>query len=605
MDFFSFIGFICFIFLLISHVNLRSRVDQLERRSRSASRAEVVPIVPLDASVLSYPSPSPAPAPTPLQMEPEGERAPDWWDRFVAWVQEDWLLKLGALMLIIGFGWFVSYAFLHNWIGPMGRIALGLITGALLLLLGYWRMQRFTHQGSIFLVLGAGTVLMTVFAARTLYDFFTPLSAMAIMFLASAFVGLASVQFRMRSLAFMGLLLASSVPLLVASGVRNDVGLFSYLLLVTLGALWVVVITGWRDLVIAALTMITLYSAPYWSVDNPHGFDTLTFIAFGFVVVFFTANVFAFLRDKEGGAQGDIIGAVWTGLFLTFWILSGVDRELQSLMFALWTVVFAAAAFLLYVYTGNRKPLLTYAGVGILLLGVATARELDGAVLTIAFTLEALVVTFLSYALLRDQRMTGMVSGLFAIPVVLSLGDIVRYPVFGGSSYPFDSRDLNISYTPLFHEHFFVLFTLTLSFLLLGYFFLQARRQTGGGTNDNVVLHQFYLVVGSVYGYLLLWLALHEVNPPDTATMIALTCYTLIGLATYLHGRMHDLRPFRIYGGVLLGFVVCRLFLVEVWNMELIGRIITFVLIGTLLMSTAFLGRKRPAPTPPVNEIIL
>ncbi len=44
-----------------------------------------------------------------------------------------------------------------------------------------------------------------------------------------------------------------------------------------------------------------------------------------------------------------------------------------------------------------------------------------------------------------------------------------------------------------------------------------------------------------------------------------------------------------------LGFVVLRLLTVDVWKMELTGRIITFLLVGALLMSTAFLVRKRQA----------
>jgi hypothetical protein len=47
-----------------------------------------------------------------------------------------------------------------------------------------------------------------------------------------------------------------------------------------------------------------------------------------------------------------------------------------------------------------------------------------------------------------------------------------------------------------------------------------------------------------------------------------------------------------IYGGVLIGVVVGRLLLVEVWDMALAGRIVTFFIIGTLLMSTAFIGRR-------------
>lgn len=40
------------------------------------------------------------------------------------------------MLLLIGFGWLTTYAFLNNWIGPMGRIALGIIAGSLFILLG-------------------------------------------------------------------------------------------------------------------------------------------------------------------------------------------------------------------------------------------------------------------------------------------------------------------------------------------------------------------------------------------------------------------------------------------------------------------------------------
>lgn len=34
-------------------------------------------------------------------------------NRFVEWIKEDWMLKLGALLLLIGFGWLTTYAFLR------------------------------------------------------------------------------------------------------------------------------------------------------------------------------------------------------------------------------------------------------------------------------------------------------------------------------------------------------------------------------------------------------------------------------------------------------------------------------------------------------------
>ena len=84
--------------------------------------------------------------------------------------------------------------------------------------------------------------------------------------------------------------------------------------------------------------------------------------------------------------------------------------------------------------------------------------------------------------------------------------------------------------------------------------------------------------------------------------MVALSIYTVIGIAAYLEGFKFESRALRIYGGALLLCVVGRLLVVDVWQMELTGRIITFFLIGTLLMSTAFLSHyKKRADAPPHN----
>jgi len=72
-----------------------------------------------------------------------------------------------------------------------------------------------------------------------------------------------------------------------------------------------------------------------------------------------------------------------------------------------------------------------------------------------------------------------------------------------------------------------------------------------------------------------------------------LVIYTIIGLITYIYGKTNEYKIVILYGGVLLGFVVVRLLFIEVWDMELTGRIITFFLVGALLISTAFLGRKK------------
>src|SRR3989344_9496122 len=145
----------------------------------------------------------------------------------------------------------------------MGRIILGLIAGALFIVLGWWRIKRYVHQGGIFLVVGSTTILLTLFAAREVYHFFTPLSALAVAFLSIVFVAVASVVHKTRPLALASLILAGIAPFLVDLPRGDYIFLFTYLLLVVLGTVWVVAASGMKDLTFAALILVVLYTLPH------------------------------------------------------------------------------------------------------------------------------------------------------------------------------------------------------------------------------------------------------------------------------------------------------------------------------------------------------
>src|SRR3989344_8664376 len=113
------------IVLLFMVLNLRARVQNLEQKIKTG---EMKPI-----PEANYQPPISQPetqTQTPATSQPQPESmltSQAGFDRFVGWIKEDWLLKLGAMLLLIAFGWLTTYAFLNNWIGPMGRIALGII----------------------------------------------------------------------------------------------------------------------------------------------------------------------------------------------------------------------------------------------------------------------------------------------------------------------------------------------------------------------------------------------------------------------------------------------------------------------------------------------
>ena len=546
---------VLFIWVLV----LQGRVSTLEKGGQSNRVESSVP------AAAAYQAPVPVRAPV-APAEPS-------FDVF-AWFKEDWLLKLGIMLVIIGLGWFVSYAFANNWIGPMGRITLGLVASTTVLAFGWWRMVKKPAQGGSFMALGAIGIIMTTIAAREIYGFFTPFSALGIIFVSLVFVTLASVQFRRLPLTLVGLILAGIAPFLAHVDTLSIEGLFLYLLIVITGMLWAVVYTGWRELVLASLIVVGFYSMTEW-VGSEQSYFALG-IAWLLSLMFFVSHTLGVTR-KENSSTADLWTAFLNGALVFGWTIDQVKEEWQVLALVAWALVFVIGAFIVHHVTSRKAAFFIYGGIGAVLIGAATALQLEGqiAVLTIAFIVEALVFIFGAFMITNDVGVAKRAAWILLVPGALSFMSVADTSAWRAG--------------PI-NEHFFVLLLMSAALFLLGFFF-HSYRQAGEADNT----HQALYVIGSIYAYVLIWLALHAGNvlPSNIATMTSLVIYTLAGLASYAYGRLENAKGLVTYGGALLVFVVGRLLIVDVWQMELAARVITFFLIGALLISTAFIGRGK------------
>jgi uncharacterized membrane protein len=579
------------IFLLITVLNLYKRLNTLERRLEVTFK-EIATRLPPEGSAVTAPMQSATPGAqqpvVPQQSAPSFASAPSSppaEDVFVAWLKENWLLKLGALLILLAFGWLVTYAFMNNWIGPAGRITLGLAGGALILSLGFWRMREYVTQGAIFVILGATTILLTTYAARTLYDFFTPFSALALMFATSFLVSLASGVYNRRPLGVAGIVMAGVAPLLTHSPSPDQVGLFLYLIVVTAAAVWIVVWKNFREVVMAAFIVVALYTVPILLHISKGDMGTLLLFGYAFAAIFYLTNTVGLLRLKGDDAIPDLMTAAGNALLLLAWIYVAAAKEWQSLIIDAWAIAFVLGAFAIYRISRNTAPLYLYSAIGVAYIAASTALVLHGSALTIAYTIESGAVALILYVLTRDVTAGARASFLLLGPAALTLPSIF-------------SREWT---TSVVNEHFFVLAVFSATCFLLAMVFW--KDSDAHKTDDTTAARVFQISAGSAAAYILLWLSLHAafVGAEDTATTIALFVYTIIGVAAYAAGMTRGHNGLRIYGGILLGFVVGRLLIVDVWQMALSGRIITFFLVGALLMSTAFLAREKKiaAPTSP------
>jgi len=279
---------------------------------------------------------------------------------------------------------------------------------------------------------------------------------------------------------------------------------------------------------------------------------------------------------QRGGitSKTNLFTALGTALFLVGWVFGVAPEEAQSLLFVAWMLVFSVGAYLVYRVTDVRSPFYVYGGTAVALLAAATVAELEGAVLTIAFTFEVAVLVFAATFLNLDRTVVRSLNLLFIGPIFLSLTSIV-------------SSSWNLG---VIHEDFFNLVILGLVLTIVGVFTYERYPSTG---EKELGVGGSLITMGVLYGLILLWLVLHALLADDVATMLTLIVYTVIGLVSYYTGKMEGKNGLRTGGIAILVFVVARLLLVDVWNMELVGRIITFVAIGVLLLSTAFMGKRQ------------
>lgn len=527
--------------------------------------------------------------------------------RLVQWLLTDWLLKLGSLLVLLGLGWFVSYAFAQNWIGPIGRITFGLMLGALIFCLGFWRAYKNEHQGTVILGLGAAVMITTIYAAREVYDFFTPEIALFMMASVSACIATSSVMQRVPSRALLGLLVAAIAPFLTVSASPSVIGVFVYLFVVIAATVWVVVVTGWIELLVAAVGVYAVFSVITLPGRIPAtDVSTLTVLVAAFTILFYGIGVISALRTKHV-LLADLFIKALSALMFIAWVYELVPDYLQALVVLAGSALTVLGAWILFTQTQNRVLVLLHGSLSLVYLAVATAMQLDGPSAVIAYAALTTVGVYLAGKLTNNY----VLAQRFGLPFIF----IIFYCVgqLNSPYNPYTSRlnqppesdmvyqarggkiDLRVREPSALWSEIAVVMLISAVLFALGNHFYTLAPSTEVSRREPLLRNTvIYLCAGLVLALIAIWYAAGRIyTAADTAHAVALCIYAVIGISVYAYGLLLSHTKTRIVGSVLLGLVVLRLLFVEVWNMLLVQRVIVFVLIGSVLMAGAFLRPRK------------
>ncbi len=312
--------------------------------------------LPASSSAVSQSPPAPPPIPphipSPLAKPAPRAVQPDLESR----IGSHWLNRIGITALLIGVSYFLKYAFDNNWIGPAGRVAIGLLAGIGIVL---WS-ERFRGRGyrafSYSLkAVGIGTLYLALWAAFQVYALIPSGMAFFAMFMVTAATAVMAWSQDAEILAAFALSGGFATPLLLSTGQNRELELFAYVVLLDVAALFLVVFRPWRRLLLMSFTgTLLLYVAWYSEYYQRYEFILTAAFATLFFVIFAIGPVVA--RNPRVGAVGSppfpiLLGLINAGVyFLQMYImLEEIDKTRSA-----W-VALTLAAFYIYLSRTQRE----------------------------------------------------------------------------------------------------------------------------------------------------------------------------------------------------------------------------------------------------------
>jgi uncharacterized membrane protein len=278
-------------------------------------------------------------------------------------IGSQWFNRIGILAVLIGMALFLKLAIDNHWVGPTGRVLIGLIAGA-----GFiaWS-ERFQRRGYAAFAyslkaVGSGVLYLSLWAAFSLFHLIPPAVAFLAMILVTAFTGFMAWREDAELLAVYSIIGGLGTPALVSTGGNHEVSLFSYLLILDVAVLVLVALRPWSRLLFGAFTGTVIYCAGWWFdfYSDPQLLRTVFFLTC-FFLIFALAPIFVRLVvDTKNGSRRDSLAVVVLPLanaFLGFLAYHAMFDRAESAWAGSWIAVGFAAFYLLLLRLPERGML--------------------------------------------------------------------------------------------------------------------------------------------------------------------------------------------------------------------------------------------------------
>jgi uncharacterized membrane protein len=315
-----------------------------------------------------------------------------------------WLNRIGVAAILIGVAYFLKYAFDSQWIGPGGRIALGLLSGiAVIVLSEIVRRQGQAAFSYSLKAVGIGVLYLSLWGAFQIYHLIPAETAFGAMLLVTLFTVILALTQDAEILAAFAIIGGFSTPVLLSTGTNAEVFLFSYVGLLDLGMLALVFFKPWRRLLWGSFVGTSiLYVGWYFSYYRLAERDTSVAFTLLFGAIFAVVPLVTPLtrsRWHQGFSITLTVLPLLNAAFVFLSLYSMYDSELVTLT---WYSLALAAVYLLLGSQFKRRVTsepdvvklvnLIHIAIAIAFITIAIPLKLDAHWITLGWLIESAVL---------------------------------------------------------------------------------------------------------------------------------------------------------------------------------------------------------------------
>ena len=584
--------------LLSSYINrlylLEQRLDRIEKALAAAPGGapaveptqQPVPAAPPVAPPLTPAAKPPvtAPASTPplssLMHHPAAEKASA--DvGLEALVAGRWMNYVGILALLIGVGFFLKYAFDNNWIGPRGRVGIGLLAGSALYPFSHRLLDKgYRYFSEGIAGLGAAILYLSLWAGWHYYLIFSQTSAFVMMIAVTAATTVVAVGRNSERIAVLALIGGLVTPGIVSTGQNHEVVLFTYMTVLGVGMLALARIRDWQTLSPIQFVATLVY---FWGwYDQFYQRDEMARTIFYATVFFLLFAALPVVRSWREGQLPNLevmivlVNSLAYVIALRVMLWPEYRWGLTLAMLALAGVHLAAERALPQKsVAGTMIARVLFAGLALTFVTLTIPIRLDGRWITIGWAIEGAILIW-SGLRIRIGALRGAGFVLFVIALARAALLPLPAPEF------------------LFNERF-ATFAICVACLLAACIF--ARREGVEIGEQESMAFLVTAIAANAYSLAALSLEIWDLfgRTPSLgidrglAQELGLSLLWLVyALALLVAGVWKKSAVLRWQALILLSVVIGKVFIFDLSFLERFYRIVSFMLLGLVLLLISF-----------------